>query len=291
MRTGDHTQRVKQMLIDAGVSKYGLTKRTSRYLPQVIHENETIGGVVYGRYKNGLAMLVATDQRVIFLDKKPLFVTMDELTYDVVSGVKFNKSGIVDSVTLHTKVADYLVRFVNDKCAYRFVDYIEKRRLERDYSKLPSEKDSSISDINFNQPFSFISPDAVKFMHSREVAVLSSIDRTGNINGSPVYYLVDQQNQIYIITKEGTTKVRNILSNNQVALTIFDEKKAKTLNIQATAEFISDQKIIGQVFNEIVRPRNYENRVKLPPVAYLNAGDFKVLRITPISGKYSDYSK
>ncbi len=71
MKDQIHTNRIKQELKDAGLTSYGLLNSESRYLPQLIHEDEHIGGVVYGKHKNGLAMLVATDRRVIFLDKKP----------------------------------------------------------------------------------------------------------------------------------------------------------------------------------------------------------------------------
>lgn len=286
-----HLDRVRQELINAGVSKYGLIKAESRYLPTIIHEEEHIGGVVYGRYKGGLAMLVATDQRVMFLDKKPMFVTMDELTYDVVSGVKYNRAGLVDTITLHTRVQDYFIRFVSEECAHKFVKYLENRRLEKDINKTINTNPKQKDVINFSQPFSLLNQEALKFIRSRELAVLSSIDRTGNLYGTPVYYVVDQDNRFYIITKEGTTKARNITGNSQVALTIFDETKAKTINIQGDAEYVSNQKIIGHVFNEIVKPRNYDGNVKLPPVAYLKEGDFKVICISPTSAKYADYSK
>lgn len=289
----NHIERIKKELIAAGVSKYGLLKAESRYLPQIIHANEHIGGVVYGRYKGGLAMLIATDQRTIFLDKKPMFVTMDELTYDVVSGVKYNRAGLVDTITLHTRVTDYIIRFVSEECAYKFVKFLESRRLENDDNKIQfkNKPSNSKANINFNEPFSLLNKEALKFMRSKDIAVLSSIDRTGNLYGSPVYFVIDQENNFYILTKDKTDKVKNISGNSQVALTIFEEYKAKTLSIQGIANYETDQKIIGYVFNEIVKPREYNGNVKLPPVTYIKDGDFKVIKITPTSAKYSDYSK
>ena len=96
-------------------------KSESRYLPHIIHDDEHIMGVVYGQYSGGSAMLIATDHRVIFLDRKPLFTTMDELTYDVVSGIKLDRSGLFVSVVLHTKIANYTIRYANAKCANKFV--------------------------------------------------------------------------------------------------------------------------------------------------------------------------
>lgn len=94
------------------------------------HQGEHIMGVVRGHHQDGYVMLLATDRRVVFVDKKPLFAKQDELTYDVVSGVSMSTAGFGSTVTLHTKVKDYTIRTFNEKCAAGFVSYIESRRLE-----------------------------------------------------------------------------------------------------------------------------------------------------------------
>jgi len=123
-------KQVRDELKAAGVSSLGLLTPESKGLAKVLHPDEHIGGVVYGSYPGGLAWLIATDQRVVFMDKKPFFMTTDELTYDVVSGVQSIRAGLFTSVILHTRINNYSMRFVNTKCAQIFVSYIEKRRLE-----------------------------------------------------------------------------------------------------------------------------------------------------------------
>lgn len=130
MVTQQHINRVRMELKVAGMTAYGLGKIESRYLPNLIHEDEHIGGVIYGQNEGGSAMLVATNKRIIFLDRKPMFTTTDELTYDVVSGLRHDSSGFLHTVVLHTRIGDYKLRYVNKNCAKRFVAYIEKCRLE-----------------------------------------------------------------------------------------------------------------------------------------------------------------
>ncbi len=125
-----HEKRIKQELQALGVSRFGLWRLESRYLPHIIHSDERLEGVVYGRHEDGSVMLVATDRRVIFLDKKPLFIDKDEITYDVVSGVSYSSVGFGATVTLHTRVKDYSIRTFNQKTAEQFVHYIEYRCLE-----------------------------------------------------------------------------------------------------------------------------------------------------------------
>lgn len=287
MASNNQINRIRQELIAAGVSAYGLRKTESRYLPKIIHPEEHIGGVVYGRYEAGGAMLIATDRRVIFLDRKPMFTTNEEVTYDVVSGFKINRTGLVNSVTLHTKVKDFTLRYVNNTCAINFKKYLETRRLEG--ANTTSAPNTIVHTAT--APFPFLSKEAIAFLRSQDVAVLSSSDKNGEVHGSVVYYVVDEQYRIYLLTKSETTKARNTIAHPQVALTVFDADKAQTLQLQGTAKIETDDKIKQYIFNQVMKPHKYNSEYRLPPVAWLEAGMFVVIRITPKSGNYSDFAK
>jgi hypothetical protein len=132
-----HTERVMEEIRAAGVTGFGMKKFGIRHIPTIIHKDEHVKGVVYGRYReqNGPAysegILIATDRRIIFLDHKPGFTKSDEITYDIVSGVKITKA-VFSAVTLHTRLGDFSLRFANAKCVRNFVRYVEERRLETD---------------------------------------------------------------------------------------------------------------------------------------------------------------
>ncbi len=123
-------RRVWKELRDLGVSRVALHTEEGRYLPHVIHDGEHIGGITYGWTNGSFSMLVATDRRVIFIDKKPLFIDEDEITYDVVSGVDYGSTGLDSTVKLHTRVKDYVMHTLNGACARGFVSYIESRAIE-----------------------------------------------------------------------------------------------------------------------------------------------------------------
>ena len=140
-----HAERVKKELKQLGVSSYGLWRAEGRYLPQLVHQEEHVKGVVYGHDDSGRVMLAATDRRIIFLAKKPFFVNEDEITYDVVSGVSYSHTGIGGSITLHTRVKDYKIRIFNKRCAEQFVRYIEWRCIEH------QPKDRSHAEVKMRQ--------------------------------------------------------------------------------------------------------------------------------------------
>ncbi len=147
-----HRERIRHELIAAGVTSYGLIKAESRYLPRIINENEHIAAVIYGQHHSSSAMLLATDQRVIYLDKKPMTVHEDEINYAVVSGVQHTVHIFFATVILHTAVTNYELRFVNLKCAGRFADYIEERIVEAKNDKKTEEPQTVVENMQKSQP-------------------------------------------------------------------------------------------------------------------------------------------
>lgn len=125
-----HRERVLNDLKRAGAGWYGMLKLETSYLPLLIHPDETLAAAVYGFNDDGSVMMVATDRRIIYLDKKPMFIKSDDITYDVVSGVSYGHTGPFTTVTLHTRLGDFSMHLVSLRCAKRFVEFIERRCLE-----------------------------------------------------------------------------------------------------------------------------------------------------------------
>lgn len=278
-------ERIQAELKAAGAGNVALHTPEGRALLQVIHEDEHIGGVVYGRYSEGLAWLVATDKRVIFMDKKPLFATTDEITYDIVTGTKMSRAALFTSVTLHTRVHDYAVRFVKRKCAKIFISYIESRRLESTgVGAPPPEREEQI----IQTP---ISSDAILFLKEHDLGVLSTVDRTGNVHGAVVYYVLDRRNFIYIATKSETDKGRDVYAHSQVAMTIHEAGTLQTAQLSGIARIETDQQIKDSVLAQIIQYRTYRGEKHLPPVTKIHEGAYEVICIRPTKIVYRDYAK
>lgn len=286
--TKSHQERVQKELRQAGMTKMGIIRFASTYLPNVIQEEEHIEAVVYGRYSSGTGllkysegMLIATNERIIFLDHKPGFTSMDELTYDMVAGLKQTAAGLFASITLHTRIGDYTIRFANRRCLGKFARYVEIRRLEQvPLAMAAQEIQRTAADEA-----------ALDFLRAHDIAVLSTVDRLGNVSGAVVYYIVDDDNHIYILTKGETQKAHNVFAHHQVALTVFEASKAQTAQLQGVGEIEADQAVKDRVFAQIVRPRPYDGETHLPPVTTLHKGAYIILRITPTSIRFTDYKK
>ena len=287
-----HIKRVNSELVKAGFTKYGLLKGESRHLPNLIHKDERIGGAVYGRAEHGSAMIVATDKRVLYLDHKILFNKSEEISYDAVSGVSCNIQTSYAGVVLHTRLGDFELKFVNLKCARRFVKYVEGRRIEQP-SQSVSEGVAGVNMPSFSiedgrDPAQF-SQKARNFLISHDLGVISTIDNKGNPRGSAVYYATDKNNYIFIVTKNKTFKAQNILKNPRVAMTIFDTNSLQTLQLSGVASVERDPEICKRVYHDILRPRFEGAYKKLPPIMYMPAGEYEVIVVKAIEYKFSDY--
>lgn len=289
--SADHVERVRKELLAAGVTKYGLLKGESRHLAKIIHEDEHIGGVVYGRYKKTSAMLVATELRVLFLDYKILFRKSDELSYDIISGVSLNDQATYAGVTLHTRLGDYMVRFVNLKAAHQFADFVETRKIAQDYAsggQSMSIKPAGRASMKTTKP-KVLNSAAQTFLQSNDLGVLSTIDRDGQVHGAAVYYAEDNQGYIYLVTKDKTNKAQNVLSNQSVALTIFNADNLQTLQLRGVAHIETDPEIVDPIYRKILHPRVAGAHVNMPPILSLPAGGFVVICITPTDYQFTDY--
>lgn len=132
----DHQERIHEELRAAGISRFGLHKFTSHYIPYVIGNKEHIKAVVFGRQREVEGFfgavggaLVATDTRIVYIDHRPGYTAMDEISYGVVTGINVTQAGPYASLTLYTKIGDYHLSFAKPYCTMRFARYIEMRRV------------------------------------------------------------------------------------------------------------------------------------------------------------------
>jgi hypothetical protein len=70
-----------------------------RELPHILMDDEIIAGCVNGRYEGGFAMLCVTNHRMLLIDRKPMFLTLEDIRFDMVAEIDF-AARLLDS-TLH----------------------------------------------------------------------------------------------------------------------------------------------------------------------------------------------
>ena len=125
MKNLSHKERILKELREVGVTGYGLLKSETRQLPTIIAQGETIYGCIYGQYESGSAMLIATDRRLIFVDRKPMHTILEETAFDQIMDIGADWQPIYARVLVNARARRYIFRYVNIKCARIFVKYLE----------------------------------------------------------------------------------------------------------------------------------------------------------------------
>lgn len=98
---------VHQSIIEARLSQLGIRnsrwfKPEIRELSHILMDKEKIIALVTGRYFGGFAMLVATNHRLLLIDKKVLFLTVEDIRYDMISEINFNSRLLGSTINIFT---------------------------------------------------------------------------------------------------------------------------------------------------------------------------------------------
>lgn len=93
---------VRKQLQAIGDKTLVFNQAERRELTKILFDKEKIEHVLDGRYSGGFALLVATDRRILLIDKKPFFLTMEDVRYDMISDVMFNNRLLNSSLLIGT---------------------------------------------------------------------------------------------------------------------------------------------------------------------------------------------
>jgi hypothetical protein len=80
-----------------------------RELANILLPDEIIAGCTNGRYEGGFALLCVTNIRMLLVDRKPMFLTLEDVRFDMISEMDFS-SRLMDS-TLRVMTPNRTLRF------------------------------------------------------------------------------------------------------------------------------------------------------------------------------------
>lgn len=81
---------IKDTIKKFGMTNAWLVKQEIAALPSVLWEDETIAGAVHGHYNDRSGMLVATQRRLIFLDKGWASLKVEDFPYDKITSIQYS---------------------------------------------------------------------------------------------------------------------------------------------------------------------------------------------------------
>lgn len=71
-------------------------------LSKILLPDETVAHIANGRYAGGFAMLAVTDQRLLLIDRKPMFMALEDIRFDMIAEIDFSAQPLNSTVRITT---------------------------------------------------------------------------------------------------------------------------------------------------------------------------------------------
>ena len=109
--------------------KIRLAKSEVKYLPEVIHDDEKIIGLVEGFYKDaeGNGLLVATTKRVIFIYKGWLSSKVEDFLYTKISSIQYESGIISGEIKVHVSGNNGRMTHVGKTKGVKFCEIVRNK--------------------------------------------------------------------------------------------------------------------------------------------------------------------
>lgn len=121
---------------DAQLKGLGITAKMwgrsdRRELPNILMSGEQITGLVTGWYEHGFATLVATNHRLLLVDKRLLFLTVEDVRYDMIAEVDYS-AGALFSARVSVTTVNKTLRFTSiaQKRLREMTMFVQRRVME-----------------------------------------------------------------------------------------------------------------------------------------------------------------
>ena len=114
-----------------GFNEHAWGRAEVRDLPNIILPDEEIFECVNGIYEGGFALLVATDVRVLLIDKKPLnYLTVEDLRFDMINEIDYNHRAFGAYVDITTGNRELKFRSYNRQRLRKLINHVQHRMAE-----------------------------------------------------------------------------------------------------------------------------------------------------------------
>jgi hypothetical protein len=101
-----------------------------RELSNVLMPEEIVAQAVNGSYEGGWAMLVATNYRVLLVDRKPMLLTIEDIRYDMMSEVDYHNRVFGATIRVMTPMRNLVFNSWSKPRLRKTVNYIQQRVME-----------------------------------------------------------------------------------------------------------------------------------------------------------------
>ena len=124
----DKATRVQRQVERLSLSSQLLGRKELRELPNILWDDEEVLDVVQGFYNNGTGILVATQKRLIFVDKGLLYgIKVEDFPLDKISSIQYETGMMFGTITIFTSGNKAIIKNVEKARARTFSEGVRAR--------------------------------------------------------------------------------------------------------------------------------------------------------------------
>lgn len=136
-----------------GVRNQFFGRAEIKELRHILTDDEVITNAVNGRYENGFCLMVATDRRLLLIDKKMWFLSIEDVRFDMITELDYC-ARLLDA-TLSVRTINKIMRVTSfkPKLLREMTTYLQARVMElRHMQAQPQQEQSFTGQASQYQP-------------------------------------------------------------------------------------------------------------------------------------------
>ena len=122
-----HLHTIEEQLKAIGCNFKFFGRPEIRELTKIILPGETIAQCTNGYYEGGIALLVVTDHRLLLVDRKPMYLTIEDLRFDMISEIDFNHRLLNATARIFSTNKSLVFTSWNHQRLRNLVEYLQHR--------------------------------------------------------------------------------------------------------------------------------------------------------------------
>jgi hypothetical protein len=103
------------------------SRKEIKELPNILWEDERVEKIVTGTYENGNGVLLATNKRLLFVDKGMMKLRVEDFPYDKVSSIQYKTGMMMGTLTIFASGNRADIKNVPKDQVRAFGDYVRAR--------------------------------------------------------------------------------------------------------------------------------------------------------------------